>query len=148
MTERDAPSTDLTDISNRRGEIGDAIADLERALAAPSGTGEAWTQRVVDTLHLLGQLGREQNQAVAARGGLVDELRSQRPALVHRAEALNTSLEEVLSELEELIETVSTAEPVSAREAVLPFLGRVVRLRQALADLIWDAYWIDVGGPG
>ncbi|MDH3678911.1 MAG: hypothetical protein OEV40_03065 [Acidimicrobiia bacterium] len=147
MTEREAPSTDLTDISTRRAEIGDAVAELERALAAPAGVGEAWTGRVVDALRLLGELGQEQSRAVTAPGGLVDELRSQRPAFVQRAEALNESLDEVLAELHELVEAVPKVEPRDAREKVLPFLGRVVRLRQTMADLIWDAYWVDVGGP-
>lgn len=145
MTSDDAPEAELGELTERRGAIGRAIADLERALAAPAGS-DRWSVAVADAMAGLVALGRQQRETMLEAGGLVEDLRTNRPRLVRRAEMLVDDIEDLITEMSMLHESVGSAEPQEIRDRALPCLGRVVRARQAMADLVWDAYWTDVGG--
>ena len=140
-------SPELEGFSRRRREIGEGIAAVERALSAPAGS-KLWQPRLVAALEELRRLAAAQYQAVTEPEGLFAEIRQEHPDLAAQTDQIQADFKEAVGKLEELIPLASGLPPVELRRRALGLLGTAVELRQRIADVVWEAYWIDVGGPG
>ncbi|MDH3680451.1 MAG: hypothetical protein OEV40_10940 [Acidimicrobiia bacterium] len=137
---------ELSDYRARRAEIGEDMSEIERALAAPVGLGTAWHEQLTKALSGLKELATIQFDDLSGPTGVVAQLEVDVPPLSGRARQLLATFEEGLSELDRLIASNEPAE--QRREDVISLLGQAARIRQGLADLLWEAYWVDVGGGG
>lgn len=138
----------LEGLGERRIEIGSALARLEDALTRPIGSPHEWTNRVDLALDELLIVGRIQIAALLVEGGPLDEAVRSTPHLVASVRRLRQGLPEIEVETERLQKELSELEPNEIRRRLLPLLGRVVGHRQRVADTIWEAYNVDIGGPG
>ncbi len=139
---------DLDGIGERRAEIGSALARLEDALARPIGSRHEWTNRVDLALDELLIIGRIQVGALLAEGGPLDEAVRAMPRLLATVDRLRRGMPAIEEEIELLQKELGQLEPAEIRRRLVPLLGRTVGHRQQVADTIWEAYNVDIGGPG
>ena len=139
----------LEGLGQRRLEIGSALARLEEALARPIGSRHEWVHRVDLALDELLIVGRIQIASLLAEGGPLDEAVRLTPRLVATVARLRQGLPEIEAETERLQKELHLAlEPIEIRRRLVPLLGRVIGHRQRVADTIWEAYNVDIGGAG
>jgi hypothetical protein len=141
----------LDAVRARRAELREAMAALEQALAgAGPGRIEPWAQRVhVALVELSGDL-RTHVHLSEGPGGLYEEVLASAPRLAGRVRRLIHEHGEMTWLVEDLI--TRSAGPLdgegltAVRSRGTTLLGRLVRHRQAGADLLYEAYQTDVGG--
>ena len=138
----------LEGLGQRRIEVGSALARLEDALARPVGTPHEWRHRVDLALDDLLIVGRVQIAALLAEGGPLDDVVGSVPRLVDAVGRLRQGLPTIEAETETLQKELGELDPPEIRRRLLPLMGRVVGHRQRVADVIWEAYNVDLGGPG
>jgi hypothetical protein len=145
----------LQEAARRRRTLHEALVGLEEAISSPAagripdwtsqvtkeltGIRDAWDQHV-DTTEKPGGLYEEIVGTSPRLAGTVDRLRGEHPDITH-------SVNESLARLEQ-VEIGGLAWPLDdARDDLQRLIGRLVRHRQKGADLVWEAYNVDIGGP-
>jgi hypothetical protein len=143
----------LEQVRTQRAELGESMAALEAALTLPAGAGPVWRRRVRAALTELAHDLRDHADVTGARGGLYADIAATSPRLTHGVEVQLAEHAEALAEVERLLDERDDglADPAAVdahREAVIRLLGRLVRYRQRTAELIYEAYAVDLGGSG
>jgi hypothetical protein len=138
-------------VRHRRAELREAMGRLERALAAPApGRIAAWTEQVAASLAHLAADFAEHIAVTEGPGGLYTDVLASAPRLSNPIRRLTAEHAQVASELDAVVARlpgVGSAEDVDdVRAATTTLLGRLVRHRQRGADLVFEAYQVDVGG--
>ncbi len=151
-SEREITPT-LREARRRRADIHEALVEVEEAISGPAaGREPLWTQEVVTALTRLRATLEEHIEVTERAEGLYDEI-------LHRAPRLSVSVQRLREEhpalrdgASDLIAKLRTS-PIGttwslddARDEVQRLLGRIVRHRQHGADLVWEAYNLDIGG--
>ena len=139
---------ELQEFGERRADIGAALSRLEDALARPIGSPIEWRSRVGSALDDLATVGRIQIAALLAPEGPLEEAIRTTPRLSGPVERLRRDLPGIEVEAGKLQKKLDELEPSEIRRLLIPFLGRVVHLRQAVADALWETYSVDIGGAG
>jgi phage shock protein A len=143
----------LAETARRRADLHHALIAVEKAISSPAIGREAdWSKEVVVQLQDLGHTIDEHVEVTERSEGLYDEIS-------HRAPRLATKIDRLRAEHPELRDatTALTAKlevtPIGdgwqlqeARDELQRLLGRIVRHRQLGADLVWEAYNLDIGG--
>ena len=159
MATGDTPEIDLTtdttaldEARTRRFALGDA-ADLVEDLIARPGSDPRWTLRVADAVQGLDRAVRAHVEEVEADDGLLPQVRRESPRLANGVERMVHEHVTITTELDEVAELVRScagdcgAELVEqVREAVGDVLRSISRHRQKGADLVYEAYNVDIGG--
>lgn len=157
MAEPDTESTDLTptlaETARRRADLRQALVQVEQAISSPAvGRETDWTKEVVRGLQDLGHTLQEHIEVTERTGGLYEEITQRAPRLSGKIELLreeHPEIRDATSALLTKLETTSigqTWELSDARNELQRLLGRIVRHRQLGADLVWEAYNLDIGG--
>jgi hypothetical protein len=154
MTEK--PRTPaLQEAAKRRRTLHEALVGLEFAISSPAAgripdwtnlvtkevtaIRDAWDQHV-DTTEKPGGLYEEIVGISPRLSSTVDRLRDEHPDITH-------AVAQMLSRLEQ-VEIGGLPWPLDdARDDLQRFIGKVIRHRQKGADLVWEAYNLDIGGP-
>jgi hypothetical protein len=154
MTEK--PRTPaLQEAAKRRQTLHEALVGLEFAISSPAAgripdwtnlvtkevtaVRDAWDQHV-DTTEKPGGLYEEIVGISPRLSGTIDRLRDEHPDITH-------AVGQMLSRLEQ-VEIGGLPWPLDdARDDLQRFIGKVIRHRQKGADLVWEAYNLDIGGP-
>jgi len=122
---------------------------LERALASPHRAGGpvSWTARLRGALTELSEAFAEHVAITEGPGGLYRELADQSPRLAHSVDRLAGEHVDITRRLEELL-TAADAEPdvPDVRRTGTDLLVVLMRHRQRGADLVFEAYDLDIGG--
>jgi hypothetical protein len=142
----------LEEARRRRADLHRTLVEVEQAISGPAaGRIREWTGEVARRLRQLHQ-ALEEHVAVTERpGGLYEEILAQAPHLagkVRRVEAEHAVLRESVSTLLRRFESTPVGDgwPLEqARDDVQRLLGKMVRHRQLGADLVWEAYSVDIG---
>jgi hypothetical protein len=144
---------EFEEAQRRRADLHHALVDVEDAASGPAAGRESeWAREVVSALGELRETIEEHIEGTEKPGGLYDEILSRAPRLagaVNRAREDHPVLREGVSEMIAKLRTANFEPSWSvddAREDIGRLLGRVVRHRQHGADLIWEAYNLDIGG--
>ncbi|MEX2253999.1 MAG: hypothetical protein WEC34_01045 [Acidimicrobiia bacterium] len=133
----------------RRDSLYDAVLELEGVLATPAGDDPgAWAAAVTRAVVGL--------QAVLARhvaetegdGGFFEEVRDQAPQLLSKVERLEAEhgllVQSTASLATRLTAVTNDADVDEVREAALDLIQRLLRHRHRGAELVYDAYAIDI----
>jgi hypothetical protein len=145
----------LGEARKRRQTLHDALVQLEMAISSPAaGRIPDWTTQVTKDLVGLRDAFDQHVEATEKPGGLYDEIMDRSPRLAHTVDRLR---EEHPSIAESIASTVTHVEegevgseawPVDrVRDDLQRLIGGLVRHRQKGADLVWEAYNVDIGGP-
>ncbi len=154
MTERgDKLSPTLEEARKRRADLHHALVEVEEAISGPALGREAdWTREVVHRLGVLREVLEEHIEVTERAEGLYDEILAKAPRLsgpVQRLKDEHPVLRDGTSELITRLRTTPIGTVWSledARDDVQRLLGRIIKHRQHGADLIWEAYNLDIGG--
>jgi hypothetical protein len=141
----------LDDLRRVRAELGGSMAALEQALAAPTpGRPAEWAERVdVALVELSADFG-EHIAVTEGSDGLHDAVVEAAPRLsnsVRRLAGEHTVIRRLVEDLLARVRPPVAAGDVDAiRELGTALLARLARHRQYGADLIYQAYEVDLGG--
>lgn len=137
---------------NEYDALVEAIQRLETALAsAAPGRERDWNERVVENLRAVANLLEEHVRSADAADGLLADIETTRPALLHRVERLRQEHRNLLQQTRALhrqIEHLGEGELPDFRDVRhrTTWLLNYLRHHQAIeADLIFEAFCRDVG---
>jgi len=143
----------LEEARRRRADIHQALVAVEEAISGPAvGREEEWAREVIEKLGVLREVIEEHIEVTERAEGLYDEILHKAPRLagpIQRLKDEHPLLRDGASELiaKLRMSPVGTVWSVDeARDDVQRLLGRIVKHRQHGADLIWEAYNLDIGG--
>jgi hypothetical protein len=150
--ERDFTPT-LREVQRRRADLHQALIDVEQAISGPAGGRlESWVADVTKQLGALLTTVDEHIEVTERVGGLYEEIQQRAPHLSNQIGRLHDEHPTMRAETLALLERFEN-DPIGgewsvsdARDDVQRLLGRVVRHRQHGADLVWEAYNLDIGG--
>ena len=143
----------LEAVRGQRRSLRRALGEVEQALAAPVvGHERDWATALFTCVEQLSEVFALHIQVTEGPGGLYEDLLDTAPRLdniVRRFkvdhEAICGGIEAELTRLGTFIEG-GKADLELTRRRLTRILGRLVRHRQEGADLIYEAYAVDIGG--
>lgn len=146
-------STALAAARTGRADLHYYMGQLEHAVSAPvAGKPSDWVKHVHDTLVELGGSFERHIAITEGPGGLFEEVHSAAPRLAHGVNQLAADHREIreaiaraLDAIRDRTDVVPLEAQADGREAVLEVLKLLMRHRQLGADLIYEAYQVDVG---
>ncbi len=138
----------------RRATLHDALVHLEHATSSPAaGRVPEWTDQVLKETVAMRDAFDQHVIVTEKPGGLYEEIMERAPRLagkIRRLQDEHPPMAEAISEMLTKLEAggIDDTWPLDdARDDLQRLLGRVVRHRQHGADLVWEAYNVDIGGP-
>ena len=153
-SDRDDLTPALSEAKRRRATLHDALVHLEIAISSPAASRiPEWTALV--TKEMVGVRDAfEQHVLVTEKpGGLYEEIIMRAPRLdgtVRRLKDEHPGISEKIDAMLERLEKATIGGPEwpldDARDDLQRFIGTVIRHRQRGADLVWEAYNVDIGG--
>jgi hypothetical protein len=149
-----ASAPELADVRLRRAGLKTALSELELALAAPGRTFE-WSANVREALQVLHEVWTRHIVETEAPGAFLDELVGESPRLATPASRLRREHSEILARIVRAekklmivpIDDESIDNQVEElRVELTEVLVALARHRQRGADLVYEAYQVDIGG--
>lgn len=142
----------LDAVRTRREALYEAVVGLEDALATPVGDGKKWRLRVAMAIDHATIRIEEHAKQTEAKGGFLDKVIQENPRLQRRVNQLKVDHERLEKEVDALRLAISLVEDdripdeaVTIRNQSIDLLGQLTRHRQRGADLIYEAYQVDIG---
>ncbi len=147
-----ADRVQLDAVRTRREALYEAVVGLEDALATPVGDGSKWRLRVAMAIDHATIRIEEHAKQTEAKGGFLDKVMQEDPRLQRRVNQLKVDHERLEKEVDALRLAISLVdddripdEAVNIRNQAIDLLGQLTRHRQRGADLIYEAYQVDIG---
>ena len=135
-----------------RAELRDSVAAVDEALASPIARGGAWRERVRAALAELSHDFQDHVELTERPGGIYDTVRQSDPRLIAAVDRLTGEHQryaEAIAGYLAVLEHGGTIGDLPAfREEVTTLMGQLVRHRQTGADLVYEAFQVDLGGMG
>jgi hypothetical protein len=153
LAARDA-AAELDDVRTRRAGLKTAMSNLEIALAAPAPKRDVWVGGVRDALNAVHEVWTRHTVETEAPGAFLDELVTESPRLATPASRLrreHTHLLAVITHAEEQLGDPPAGDDYDAwvermRADLTTLLVGLAKHRQRGADLVYEAYDVDIGG--
>jgi hypothetical protein len=153
MSDREPTFPALAEAQRRRADLHQALVDVEEAVSGPAvGREEDWARQVIAALGTLRETIEEHIEVTERADGLYDEILRLAPRLssaVKRLREEHPTMREATSEMIARLRTSTFGPSFSVdetRDDLQRLLGRIVKHRQHGADLVWEAYNLDIGG--
>lgn len=153
MLDEREPTRAFEEAARRRADLHHALVDVERAISSPAaGRLDTWTGDVVKRLSILLNSIDEHIVVTERPEGLYEEILNRAPRLSSQVDRLRAEHPALRAGTAELIERLHTTAigpgwPLDeARDDAQRLLGKIVKHRQRGADLVWEAYNLDIGG--
>jgi hypothetical protein len=145
----------LQEAAKRRQTLHEALVALEFAISSPAaGRIPEWTRQVTKEVTAVRDAWDQHVDTTEKPGGLYEEIVGTSPRLagtVHRLRDEHPEITEAVGQMLARLEQVDIGGlpwPLDdARDDLQRFIGTVIRHRQKGADLVWEAYNVDIGGP-
>lgn len=146
----------IDEVRRRRAGLQAAMVRLEEALAAPGAARNGWGRAVADALDDLGEVWSHHVAHTEAPGAFLDEIAAEAPRLAGPVAVMRREHAEVSGALTRLVRRIRS-EPVAGDEAgwvaelrvdATALLGLLAHHRQRGADLVYEAFSVDLGGGG
>jgi hypothetical protein len=152
MSGDQAPGAEAFERSRqRRRGVRQASSDLEEALARPANLDpKGWLADAADRLQLLGEAFQTHADQSEGADGLLGEIVEQAPRLANSVQRIKQEHHDILQQISDLEVTTRSDDNVeqigSVREGSLRVLQLIATHRQRGADLIYEAFSIDIEG--
>ena len=132
----------------------DTLVHLEEALSSPAAARiPDWTATVLKEMHEVRDAFAQHITVTEQADGLYDEILDRAPRLEGNVRRLREEHPEIHTGIDSMLERLENTEigtdvwPLDqARDDLQRFIGRVIKHRQRGADLVWEAYNVDIGG--
>jgi hypothetical protein len=144
----------LSEARQRRATLHDALVHLEMAISSPAaGRIPDWTGVVAKELTGVRDAFDQHILVTEKPGGLYEEIIVRAPRLDGTVTRLRNEHPDISVQIDAMLERIGAVEiggedwPLDrARDDLQRFIGTVIRHRQRGADLVWEAYNVDIGG--
>ena len=144
----------LEQARQRRKTLHDTLVHLEEALSSPAaGRIPDWTAGVSKELTEVRDAFEQHVTVTEEPEGLYDEIFERAPRLAVNVQRLRDEHPQITAAIEQMIQRLEQVEiggsawPLDdARDDLQRFIGTVIKHRQKGADLVWEAYNVDIGG--
>jgi ribosomal protein L19 len=144
----------LDEARQRRKTLHDAIVHLEKSISSPAaGRIPDWTASVLKEMTEVRDAFGQHVMVTEKPDGLYDEILERAPRLETNVRRLREEHPEIVQRIDDTITRLEQVEigedtwPLEeARDDLQRFMGSVIRHRQRGADLVWEAYNVDIGG--
>jgi hypothetical protein len=145
----------LQQARQRRKTLHDTLVHLEEGLSSPAaGRIPDWTATVLKEMHEVRDAFAQHIAVTEESAGLYDEILERAPRLAGNVRRLREEHPEIQKGIDAMLDRLENTEigPDAwaldqARDDLQRFIGRVIKHRQRGADLVWEAYNVDIGGP-
>jgi hypothetical protein len=150
-TER-ARQGELIGVQQQRAQLRAALQGVEEVLSsALTGRTAAWAGDMTPVMLRLRDSVDRHITVTEGSGGLFEQIVTDAPRLAGAVARLHVEHAQFQAEIDEALGKLAEtpADPVAMgalREQVTSLIGRIIRHRQRGADLINDAYEVDIGG--
>ena len=131
-----------------------AVASLEAAVAAPASDAR-WPEGLGNALSDLRATLEEHMISTEAPDGLFDQVRERAPRLSNQIDrlleehvAMTADTERLMDRLDHAPAELTAEDTATVRQQGLALLTTIMRHRHLGSDLLYEAYNVDVGGPG
>jgi Ala-tRNA(Pro) deacylase len=125
----------------------DSLISVRRAVGAPIASGTHWRERLRRELLGLARAADDHVRDTEATDGLLAEIVEEAPRLWREAEGLRAEHESLTKECGRMLERIDGIDsPLSLRSRANDLLGRFERHRYRGADLVYEAFDVDIGG--
>jgi hypothetical protein len=141
----------------RRQTLHDALVHLEQAISSPAaGRIPTWSETVTKEMVSLRDAFDQHVIVTEKPGGLYEEIMERAPRLAGKLRRLQDEHPTVTQQIGTALGRLEAGDigdegspwPLDrARDDLQRLLGSIVRHRQSGADLVWEAYNVDIGGP-
>ena len=154
MSPDDELTPALSEARQRRATLHDALVHLEIAISSPAaGRIPGWTDLVRKEMTGVRDAFEQHVLVTEKPGGLYEEIITRAPRLdgtVRRLKDEHPDIAEKIGVMVERLDKAVIGDPAwpldDARDDLQRFIGTVIRHRQKGADLVWEAYNVDIGG--
>jgi hypothetical protein len=143
----------LAETARRRADLHVALVAVERAISSPAvGREVDWSKDVLRAMQELAFTIDQHIEVTERPMGLYEEIAQKAPRLAAKSEHLrheHPELRDLARALVSRLESTPIGDSwplTEARDDLQRLLGRLVRHRQVGADLVWEAYNLDIGG--
>jgi hypothetical protein len=144
----------LREAAKRRRTLHESLVALEQAISSPAaGRIPDWTRVVTKELTAVRDAWDLHVDATEKPQGLYEEIVATSPRLDGTVQRLQREHPEITEAVGLMLERLEQAEvggiawPLDdARDDLQRLIGRLIRHRQRGADLVWEAYNVDIGG--
>lgn len=145
----------LQEAAKRRQTLHEALVALEFAISSPAaGRIPEWTSLVTKEITSVRDAWDQHVDTTEKPGGLYEEIVATSPRLAGTIQRLHGEHPEITEAVGQMLARLEEVEigdlpwPLDdARDDLQRFIGKVIRHRQKGADLVWEAYNVDIGGP-
>lgn len=140
-------SESLERAREHRAGLRATIGNLERALAtAARGRVDAWSKEVRDELLSLSEALEQHIELTEAPDGLLSDIATAAPRLAHRVERTRADHVALRRHVASALDALRPEEDAinEARDRVVELLTAIVRHRHLGADLVYEAYNVDI----
>jgi hypothetical protein len=152
--DHDELSPALSEAKRRRATLHDALVHLEIAISSPAtGRIPEWTALVSKEMVGVRDAFDQHVLVTEKPGGLYEEIIMRAPRLDGTVRRLKDEHPEISEQIRAMVGRLDAATiggpewPLDdARDDLQRFIGTVIRHRQKGADLVWEAYNVDIGG--
>lgn len=129
-----------------RQDLSTSAHQIERSLAAPRS--DTWAKQVEQDLHELRSALMHHIKITEGDDGLLAQIIEDAPRLVPDIDVILTDHAELCEALDLALDIVEQSghRVQDIRSTTLDLLGRLYVHRQRGADLVFDAYTVDIGG--
>lgn len=135
-----------------RAQLRESAAAVDEALAHPIAREADWRERVRAALAELDHDFSGHVELTEGPGGLYDRIIAAAPRLSTSVDRLRDEHGQFSERIDGFISALEDGQAAtdvkSLREDVTALIGQLVRHRQKGADLIYEAYEVDLGGSG
>ena len=143
------PAEALATARARRSDLHDLIVALEAAIAAPAPR-PTWAQGVHDALVDVGAAFERHIATVEGPDGLFEEVTHAAPRLANALDRLREEHREIRASIVAALDGVrlTSDRPLRSddgREVVIALIDSLMRHRQHGADVVYEAYAVDIG---
>ena len=137
----------LANVVRQRSQLGDAMQRVEEAAAAPAAR-ESWAADLSEQLRKLETAFDQHIIEVQSPSGILNQVVDQAPRLQNAAEHLKREDDRIAKSIDDVIATAAGSGDlvIDLRESVMEVLVDRSRHRQQGADLLYEAYAVDIGG--
>ncbi|HZB01967.1 MAG TPA: hypothetical protein VE800_07660 [Actinomycetota bacterium] len=145
----------LQEAAKRRRTLHEALVGLEFAISSPAaGRIPDWTRLVAKEVTAVRDAWDQHIDGTEKPGGLYEDIVTTSPRLAGTVERLRNEHPDITDAVRLMVERIENVEigglewPLDdARDDLQRFIGKVIRHRQRGADLVWEAYNVDIGEP-
>ena len=144
----------LEEARKRRKTLHDSLVALEVAISSPAaGRIPDWTAVVLKEMVGVRNAFDQHVVVTEKPEGLYEEILGRAPRLEHALTKLKGEHPDIAEAITTMVARLEQVEvggvgwPLDdARDDIQRFIGQVIRHRQKGADLVWEAYNVDIGG--